>query len=86
MCTIAEQDCRSYNCTSNTSKEFKGKVRELESEFENVRIHLCVLAREKNLGGHTTELEASLTHIPLNRPLWVCTVLADMAIACGVPE
>ncbi len=55
-------------------------MRELQSEFRNVRIHLCALAREKKLGGHTTEFEASLTHIPLNRPLWLHAVLADMAL------
>lgn len=62
-------------------KSSRAKWEKVESEFRNVCVHLCVLAREKKLGGHTTELEAGLTHIPLNRPHWLCTVLADTAIA-----
>lgn len=48
-CTTAEQGCGSHKYTSNTSKQFEGKARKVESEFENLCIHLCVLAGEKNL-------------------------------------
>lgn len=43
---------------------------------------ICVYSIERKLGGHTAEL----AHVPLNCPLGLCTVLANKAIACRVPE
>lgn len=70
---------QSSSVQNNTSQQLEGKAREEERESRSVCASICVRSLERQkLGARAGELEAGLTRVPLNRPLWLRAALAGL--------